>query len=158
MTLLLLILMGLWAAFLLPPVVRKHTERSADSISSFRQQLHVLERARPGARAAAHVRQLEPIAARAAAGLPSSRAEARRRRRDILFTLSGTVLITLLLAVALGGVAILFQLAADALLGGYMYLLVQMRKTEAERMAKVRYLPAREVPEPALLLRRSASN
>jgi len=163
-TLLLFILAGVWALVLVPPYFRNRSERPADSISSFRQQLHTLERTRPGSRPitprAISSLSMQPIAMRTSTALPSGRAEARRRRRDILFTLGGTVAITLLLAIVLGGAAVvLCQLVADALLGGYVFLLVQLRKTEAERGAKVRYLPTPvESVEPTLLLRRSASN
>ena len=162
MTLLLGILAGVWAVVLVPPYLRNRNERVSDSISSFRQQLSTLERTRPGSRPitprAVGPMTVQPIALQAGSAMPIGRSEARRRRRDILFTLGGAVLITLFLAVMLGGVAILCQLVADALLGGYVYLLVQMRKTEAERQAKVRYLPSKaDVSEPALLLHRTAS-
>ena len=90
--------------------------------------------------------------------MPSGRAEARRRRRDILLTLLGAAVITLVLAVLLGGLAIWFHLLADAWSSTYVGLLVQIRRSEAERSAKVRYLPApRPAPEPAaLLVRRRA--
>ena len=148
-----------WAAFLIPPMLRNRGTRSADSISSFRQQLRTLERTTPGGlpRIPRPQAALQPIAIRAQSGMPVGRGEARRRRRDILFVLAGTVVITLLLAVVMpGGVTVVFQLAADATLGAYVFLLVQMRKTEAERSAKVRYLPRADAPEPAFI--RSASN
>lgn len=49
MTFLVLVVLGiLWAAFLLPPLVRARTEgRPADSIMSFRRQLATLRRTRP---------------------------------------------------------------------------------------------------------------
>ncbi len=169
----LLILAGVWAVVLVPPYLRSRSEgRPAHSISSFRQHLSTLERAAPGARGgtpmtpmgpgpmAVRPRPAAPLAGRSGATVPVGRAEVRKRRRDILFTLAGAALITFVLALALGGVAILFHLAADALLGGYVYLLVQLRRAATERQAKVRYLapagPARA--EPALLLRRSAGS
>jgi len=158
-TLLLGIIAGMWAVALVPPYLRNRNERVRDSISSFRQQLSVLERTRPGGLRPMGPMAVRPIPVSASSAMPIGRAEARRRRRDILFTLAGAVGITLLLALMLGGVAILCQLVADALLGGYVYLLVQMRKTEAERTAKVRYLPTKaDSPEPALLLHRTAAH
>jgi len=161
-TLLLILLAGVWAVVLVPPYVRNRGSRASDSISSFHQQLRTLERARPGGlprlgRTAAPL-SMQPIAVRAQGGMPAGRSAARRRRRDILFTLGGAVVITFLLAVLLGGVAILCQLVADATLAGYVYLLVQMRKTEAERSAKVRYLHSVPDAEPRLALNRTASN
>jgi Flp pilus assembly protein TadB len=158
----LLILAGAWAAFLLPPYVRHRREaRPGDSISSFRQQLSTLERATPGSR---------PVTAfppRASApghrpdpshGAPATRREGRRRRRDVLVTLVAAAALTLVLAVLLGAPALWLHLAIDAVLVGYVWLLVQLRKSAADRAAKVRYLPQRTQQDAALLLRRSASN
>jgi len=161
--LVLVILAGVWAAVLVPPYLRSRSEtRPATSISSFRQHLSTLERTMPGARAVPPARlpvHLTPISTRPAAGVPVGRAEVRRRRREILFTLAGAAAITLLLALTMGGMAIAFHLLADVLLAGYVTLLVQLRRAAADREAKVRYLPARSAaPEPALLLRRSASS
>ena len=60
----------------------------------------------------------------------------------MLLTLLGAAVITLVLAVLLGGMAIWFHLLADLLVVLYVGLLVQIRRSEAERSAKVRYLPA----------------
>ena len=158
----LILLACIWAVVLVPPYVRNRSTRASDSISSFHRQLRTLERARPGGlprlpRPAASL-SMQPIAVRAQNGMPAGRAAARRRRRDILFTLGGAVAITFLLAVLLGGVAILCHLVADAALAGYVYLLVQMRKSEVERSAKVRYLRSVPEAEPLLVLNRTASN
>lgn len=162
MTLLLGILAGVWALFLIPPYVRNRSERSADSISSFHRHLSTLERTRPNARhltsvAVAASPNLHAVAIPSPA-IPVGRGEARRRRREVLFTLIGAVAITMLLAFLLGGIVILCNLLADALLIGYLYLLVQLRKTEAEREIKVQYRPtAPESADPALLWSRVAS-
>ncbi len=155
--LVLVILAGVWAAVLVPPFLRSRSEgRPATSISSFHRHLSTLQRTAPGARGGPAT---APIPGRGAGAVPQGRAEARRRRRDILFTLAGTAVITLVLALVLGGVAIAFHLAADAILGAYVYLLVHLRRAAVERKAKVRYLEPRQGrPEPALLLRRSASS
>jgi len=166
-TLLLVILAGIWALVLVPPYLRNRSDRPSDSISSFHRHLHTLERTRPGARALG-VRPLSPLTSKglapiamrpASSGMPAGRAEARRRRRDVLLTLAGTVVITLVLAVVLGGAAVLCQLVADMALGGYVYLLVQMRKSDV-RTAQVHYLRSAKVAEsvePVLLLNRTAS-
>lgn len=158
---LLFLLAGVWVAFLLPPLLRKHSERSADSISSFRQQLSTLERTTPagapGGTASGRGREL--VEARPVTQAPSGRSGARRRRRDILFTLAGASVITLVLGVMLGGLALVFHGLADLLLTSYLFLLVHVRKNEADRAAKVRYLPGTgQALEPALLMRRSASS
>jgi hypothetical protein len=160
----LVILAVLWAALLVPPYVRNRSTRQSDSVVSFRRLLHTLERtgpdSRPGWRGTLppHLGGVSPIPVVRTSRMPAGRAEARRRRRDILLTLVGTAAITLVLAVLLRGMAIWFHLLADALVVAYVALLVQIRRAQSERHAKVRYLPAaRATPEPAaLLVRRRA--
>lgn len=164
MTLLVLIILAvIWAAVLLPPYLQNRSEnRPADSISTFQRQLSVLERRSAGAPAGTARPPLRPVvpgyAATHAARIQAarmSRAEARRRRRDVLFTLVGAAGLTLLLAVLLGGSVWLLHLAVDAALGGFVYLLYQQNQRALERQHKVRYLPARPARhlEPALLQR-----
>jgi Ca2+/Na+ antiporter len=84
--------------------------------------------------------------------------DGRRRRRDVLLTLVAAAALTFVLAVLLGGPAVWLHVAIDVVLAGYLWLLVQLRKSAADRAAKVRYLPQRAQQDPALLLRRSASS
>ena len=88
-----------------------------------------------------------------------TRAEARKRRRDVLFTLAGAATLTFPLAVIMGGPVWGLQLVCDLMLGAYVVMLVQAQQRAAERDDKVHYLPGRpaRAPEPALLLRRSGS-
>jgi Flp pilus assembly protein TadB len=158
--LVLFILAVIWAAVLLPPYLQNRSEsRPADSISSFQRQLSVLERrsvmVNPSLqqRGGASRAELVPAAR-------LSRAEAKRRRRDVLFTLAAAAAITFLMAIMLGGPVWGLHLLCDLMLGGYVVLLVQMQQRQVERDAKVRYLPERQVqarPEPAFALRRSGS-
>ena len=159
MTLLVLFILAvIWAAVLLPPYLQNRSEsRPADSISSFQRQLSVLER-----RAVMVNPSLQrmPSGDRSyeAAALRLSRSEAKKRRRDVLFTLAGAAGLTFVLAVMLGGPVWGLQLLCDLLLGAYVVLLAQAQQRSVEREAKVRYLPTRQArPEPALLLRRSGS-
>jgi hypothetical protein len=162
--LLLVILVAMWVAVLLPPYLRNRSSRSSTSLASFRRLVTTLERTGPdvgpGWQGTLPPRfgGVSPIPLdRAAAMMPLGRADARRRRRDILLTLLGAAVITLVLAVLLRGVAIWFHLLADALVAAYVGLLVQVRRSAAERQAKVRYLAPRSAPEPAaLLVRRRA--
>jgi hypothetical protein len=101
-------------------------------------------------------------AARQAAALglprPGGTSRSQRRRRDVLLVLGVGVLSSLLLALVAGNTLFWFvQGLTDALLVGYLVLLVRMRRVEEERRAKVHYLPAAP-PPPALVLRRSASS
>jgi hypothetical protein len=153
--LVLLILAVIWAAVLLPPYLQNRSEsRPADSISSFQHQLSVLERRAVMVNPALQ-REVRRYAAPSALRL--SRAEAKKRRRDVLYTLAGGAGITFLMALMLGGPVWGLQLMCDVLLAGYVVLLVQTQQRAVERTSKVRYLPNRAVrPEPALL-RRSGS-
>ena len=163
----LVILAVLWVAVLLPGYLRNRTTRHSDSVVSFRRLVTTLERTGPdgGLRwrgsLPPRIGGISPIPVQRPAAspmMPTGRGMVRRRRRDILLTLLGAAVITLVLAVLLGGPAIWFHLLADAMVATYVGLLVQVRRSEAERSAKVRYLPApRSAPEPAaLLVRRRA--
>ena len=162
MTLLVLIILVLiWAAVLLPPYLQNRSEsRPADSISSFQKQLSVLERRSNTIGGGNHsVRSIGSAPGYSAAALRMSRSEAKKRRRDVLFTLAAAAAITLPLAFMLGGSVWMLQLLCDVLLAGYVVLLVQSTQRATERDLKVRYLPNRQTrtAEPALLLRRSGS-
>jgi hypothetical protein len=156
--LVLFILAVIWLAVLLPPYLQNRSEsRPADSISSFQHQLSVLER------------RANPVGARSATprsrypthqSTPrTSRDEARKRRRDVLFTLAGAAGITFLLAFMMGGRVWGLHLLCDVLLAGYTCLLAQANQRQMERNVKVRPLPVRRgrQAEPALLFRRSGS-
>jgi hypothetical protein len=73
---------------------------------------------------------------------PSARSQARRRRRDILFSLlvaAGTTLV--LGAVPALRMLWLVHVVVDMLLIGYVSLLVRQRNLATERELKVRLLP-----------------
>lgn len=155
----LFILAVIWAAVLLPPYLQNRSEsRPADSISSFQRQLSVLERrsvvVNPALQRAVPTRAYTSMAPMARL----NRNEAKKRRRDVLFTLAGAAGVTMLLALVLGGPVWGLNLVCDLLLGAYIVLLAQAQQRAVERETKVRYLPNRNArPEPALLLRRSGS-
>ena len=157
----LFILAVIWAAVLLPPYLQNRSEsRPADSISSFQRQLSVLERRSVVVNPA--LQRTTPTTrsytASMAPGPRLMRSEAKKRRRDVLFTLAGAAAVTLLIALVLGGPVWGLNLVCDALLGAYVVLLAQAQQRTMERETKVRYLPSRASgPEPALLLRRSGS-
>ncbi|MCU1455609.1 MAG: hypothetical protein JWN46_3755 [Acidimicrobiales bacterium] len=143
----------IWAVVLLPPFLRNRREgRPTHSVVSFRRQLSTLERARPSVLGHGYM----PV--RRAEGL--RRAEVRKRRRDILGGLIGATALSLLGALALGGLFVAGFACCTVLLAGYTMLLIQVQKQAAERAAKVRVLvpPAQRRPEPAFALRRSASS
>jgi hypothetical protein len=162
----LFVLAVIWAAVLLPPFFRNRSEsRPADSITSFRRQLSVLERTGPGTLppATRFAPYRQPFGSQggtlAPAGIVMSRRDAQKRRRDImlglLLAMGGSLVLGLLppLRVMLG-----LHILLDVLFVLYVVLLIQVRRSFEERDAKVRFLPhPSSPPEPALLLRRSAN-
>lgn len=166
----LLVLAVIWAAVLVPPLLRARAEgRPADSIGNFRHQLHVLQRTGPGLVAPANTLRLgmgmgpyRPIAPglsiRTVSPEAARRARTLKRRRDILFGLLGAMGGSLLLGF-IPSLRVLWGLhvVLDVLFVGYVALLVRMRNVAAEQEMKLRFIPgATGAPEPALLLRRSA--
>lgn len=162
-----LILAALWAAFFLWPFMqRRLSGRNRDSISDFskrvsklghvalpsrRRQLPVLVSPRPVAFKAAGVPRPTP-------GLPMS-AVAQKRRRDALMVFGVLALGSLVLAVAMGGMALwTLQLVTDVLLVGYVVALVLLARRAHERKAQVHFLPPAPVQSSALVLRRTASS
>jgi len=163
----LFILATLWAAVLVPPLLRaRRTERTGDSIGDFNYRLDVLSRtngAAPAARRAADPRF--PAAARAAHAVPIERRAslapvggAAKRRRDILSMLTAGAASTFLLAYG-AGLSMLWPMnvAFVVLLVAYLGLWVWCRSVQAERTAKVRFFPQQR-PAPELALRRTASS
>lgn len=160
MTLLVLVILAvIWAAVLLPPYLQNRSEsRPADSISTFRNQLSVLERratmAVPGHLSAgprpatAPIRPAEAIRPLQVDRARLARADAKRRRRDILLTLVAAAGLTLVLGVVLRQVLVL-HLLIDVLLGAYVALLVRQRRIAEERSMKVRYLTSARTSRPA---------
>ena len=183
---LVLVILGLiWGFVLIPPYLQTRREsRPGDSIASFRQQLHVLERTTPGARSSnlarldvgrydvpryaprSNVAQLAGRSGPARRPSPSQaamhRAEIRRRRRDVFMTLLGAVVVTFVLAVALGGPIWMLHLVVDVVFVAYVALLVSLQQQTLEKEQKVRYMPptaARRPPQPSpqLAVRRYGS-
>lgn len=176
---LVLAILGLiWGFVLIPPYLQNRREsRPGDSIASFRQQLHTLERTTPGGRsdlARLDVGRYEAprynprsnvaqLAGRPGRPAPSQaamrRAEARRRRRDVFLTLLGAVAVTFLLALALGGSVWMLHLAVDVAFLAYVGLLISIQQQSMEKDVKVRYMPqaTRQAPQPQLAVRRYGS-
>lgn len=162
----LILLAIVWAIVLVPPLVRNRADlRPGSSVSSFRQDLAVIGRASPTSTlrppSLPSVGPRTPAARSGAplSGTPGGRAAARKRRRDVLFTLGGVAGFTFLLALAFGGPMVMLHVVADLALAGYVYLLVQMRKLAEEQAVKVRYLasPAQSQPRHLVAVRRTAS-
>ena len=167
----LIVLAAVWAAVLLPPIIRGRSEhRPSGSITDFRRQLHVLARTSPNAvgRANLHavspgrvVPMRRPLPTHVAPAGPlrlGRRRETVKRRRDILVGLlvamAGSLVLGLLPPLrALWAVHVVL----DVLFVAYVAALVYLRNLAAEREMKVRFLPSVAAAEPALLYRRSAN-
>jgi hypothetical protein len=150
----LLILAALWAAFLLPQLLRLRPRgRRVDSISAFRQQLSVLARSPSAATGSAY-----PTAWSSASRVGGRRtlAAARRRRRTILAGLSVASVVTLLGVLAGIGLLAPLHLAVDVVALAYLGFLVRAYRLGANREAQVHYLPG-VTSERELLLRRPAN-
>ena len=177
----LLVLVGLWAAVLIPPAVRARAEgRPGDSIHNFKRQLSVLRRTGPhagraaggdhwyrssqptltpvhgplrGARTAPMAAYRAPVRAmRPASASSAARSRTIRRRRDILTALLVAVVSTLALGLLFSiGIMLIAHVVADILLVAYVALLIHQRNVAAERDLKVRFLPQPHRIDPALL-------
>jgi hypothetical protein len=122
--LVLLVLAALWAAVLVPPVVRARNSRAAGG--TLRGSSYRLDVLRPASGPAGGSRRSHiPGLSRSGPGMTQS----QRRRRDILVGLGGAAVVTFLLAVFTGVAAIwILHLLFDVLLAGYVILLLQIKK------------------------------
>lgn len=161
------LLVAAWVVVLAPPLLKSRgNPRSGDSIGDFNYRLGVLGRANGTGTGPAVGRtgQLPALSAPqsplyAPAPRLSAAQSSARRRRDCFTVLGGAAAITFLLAVASGSGAVWkLQILADVMLGAYAALYMWYRQAAAERLAKVRYLPAPAGAAPELALRRSASS
>jgi hypothetical protein len=172
----LVVLVGLavlWAAVLLPPLLRSrtHNSRSVDSIGEFNYKLGVLRRTNGAAPSPMSRPPAVPVSMRAGAGATmrrpqpspfgptrgSSSQRAAKRRGDILRGLVVAVALTMALAYftassLLWGVQIVTDLALLAFLGLWAYA----RNGQLSSASSVHYLPQPRTPE--LALRRTASS
>jgi hypothetical protein len=87
-----------------------------------------------------------------------SRADAKRRRRDVFNTLGGASVLTFLMAAFMGGPVWILAVVVVSLFGIYGLLMSRVQHDAEDRDTKVRYLPQRHrTTEPAYLARRSAN-
>lgn len=178
-----LVLAILWAAVLLPPILRARAEGGGSGVSAGVGEVmgmfnSALGRARGGDQDLPAMQPLMgpvgPVASMGAMRPSGGMSQAQKRRRDVLIGLLVAVGITLVMTV-FSGANILFvvlNLLADACLGVYIFLLIQMKSRQQHRRGTARPLETagrhlRSVPpmaaepaharEPALLLRRTAT-
>jgi hypothetical protein len=154
----LLVLAVLWAAVLVPPVLRSRNENrrggaigdlthrlgalTARPASGTRRPAGVVRPAGPARAGSTHparyagrlrpggaARPVRTPARPVAATAARTMTPAQKRRRDVLISLGAAAAVTLLLAIALRmPVLWVLHLLADTLLGVYVYLLVQLKQ------------------------------
>ena len=158
-----------WAIYVAMWVRSRGERRGVNSISSFSKHLSVLERTSPARigpggngerRPVGRPEPIFPAVGYVPRNAAMSLADARRRRKNVLFALAGAALATLILIPFAGSTMVLLHIVTDLLLVGYVALLVRTQRLAAERRVKVHYLPAigsSSVPEPQLVLQRSAN-
>jgi hypothetical protein len=148
--LVLLVLAVIWAAVLVPPMWRSRTDgRPADSIKQFHRHLRVLNGTEPHGYSRALTAQAgsavitAPMTYRASqrSSVELRRRRTLERRRNVLFILTGLCVATLLFSFVAGAKMLALNVMCDALLAGYVGVLVHLRNTAGERSTKVRYLP-----------------
>ncbi len=146
-----MILAAAWAAFLIPPLIRRARNGQFGNRRRIRGGLgaplrsvnpRLAERGaiaapvvalRPNIRVSPQVYASE-MASTPVQGKSLPSIDARRRRRRILITLIFSALATFVFAVYFGGLALVVHLLVDALLLGYALLLVQHQRTREERL------------------------
>jgi hypothetical protein len=148
--LVILVLGILWAAVLIPPILRARTEGAAstagvgDFLGRLRSGLgHGSLRDSAGYQPImGPIQPMDPIGQGVGMGpvqIPGGMSPVQRRRRDILVGLLAAVGVTFFMA--LMGASVIFwmlHLVVDLALGGYVVVLLQIKSRNAERRAKVR--------------------
>ncbi len=153
----LLVLAVIWAAVLVPPMWRNRADgRPADSIKQFHRHLRVLNGTEPHGYSRTLTAQAgtpvitAPMAYRPRPAGPRVSVDLRRRRtierrRNVLYSLAGAAVLTLVLGVLGVPMMLAVHIVTDVLLAGYVALLARLRSTAAEREMKLRFLPGQQV-------------
>jgi Flp pilus assembly protein TadB len=127
----LLILAVLWAAVLVPPVLRSRSE-SRRGFGDFTSRLGALTRRHSSSQVAAgpaRHRQLRPVpSSRSTTARAHAMSPAQKRRRDVLIILVGAAVVTLGLAVLVDPMLWIGQAVVDVLLAVYLSLLVLVKR------------------------------
>jgi Flp pilus assembly protein TadB len=149
-----LMLAAAWAALLLPDLRRRGgPSRRSDSIANFNRQLSTIDRARPGQRPSARVVAFPQRGAmanrpaprpRSSSG-PRSTAQARIRRQNVLFALGALALLTFVAGVFVTPMFFVLHAAVDVALGGFVWMLVELRNRNFERRTKLELRGSQEV-------------
>lgn len=132
MTIPVLIILGaLWAAVLVPPLLRARSDRNTGAIGDYSHTLGALKTSnkRMSTRPAAGLvdgAMHQPDFARVSA--------VKKRRRDIFTGLVVSAGVTFLLAIVLGNTALwALHVLCDIALGAYIFLLLQLKEQQKSR-------------------------
>lgn len=142
MTIPVLIILGaLWAAVLVPPLLRARSERKTGAIGDYAHTLGALKTSN----------RTLTSAPRLSAGLVdgsrhsprmSKEAEIRKRRKDVLTVLLASTGITFLLAVLVSSTALWFiNFICLVALVGYVYMLIQIKNQKQMRKERTQRFP-----------------
>jgi hypothetical protein len=138
--LVILVLVVLWAAVLVPPILRSRNESGGpsgvgDFLGRLREGLGRGRMADPSLPALQPI--MGPVGGAAGPGamppvgpvrVPGAMTPQQRRRRDVLVALLAASALTFLMFLFSQSMVMLFlHLVADVMLGGYVYLLLQMK-------------------------------
>ena len=139
MTITVLIILGvLWAAVLVPPLLRARSDRKTGAIGDYAHTLGVLKTSNrkisSGTRSAAALvdgSMHNPAA--------TKRSAIKKRRRDVFNGLAGSVVVLGIVSlITRQGFTITLFLLAGVALGVYSYLLFQINEMEKQKRAKSR--------------------
>lgn len=147
-----MILAAAWAAFLIPPLIRRvrngqlRGRRRSSQLGFGLPNRSMHPRLAERGAMSAPVVAIRPnvalpprvyasqMGSNSTRGIPRTSIDARRRRRRVLVTLIFSALATFVFAVYFGGFALVVHLLIDALLLGYAMMLVQYQRTREERL------------------------
>ena len=136
MTIPVLIILGaLWAAVLVPPLLRAHSDSKSTSIGELSNKLGVLNKNRSNMKLKTSTySSLVPNQAQVQS-LNKSSASAKRRK-EILLALSIAAVVTLLLAFLTSVAALwVLNIILDIALGSYIYLLLKLEEMRKSRQS-----------------------
>lgn len=142
MTIPVIIILGcLWAAVLVPPLLRSRSDRHGGGIGEYAHTLGVLKSSTK--RLNTMTRPAAGLVDGAMHGQQVSRSnEIKKRRRDILTGLLVACGITFLLALFMGNTTLWFlHIMCDLILAAYVYMLIQIK--EQQRLKRMGGTPQR---------------
>ena len=139
----LLILAVLWAAVLVPPVLRSRSETRRGTVGDFTSRLGALNRLPSASRSTDAQRERPLQAVPNARAAPAQVTPAQKRRRDVLIVLGGGAIVTLLLAVvARSPLLWASNIAADVLLAAYLSLFFLLKHRSSPSASSTGAWPA----------------